>query len=231
MSEREARAWHHRVAAFFSPGAAGTYFHIKPAQQWTLIAFICLQGAVAVGTICLIAHFTRFPLMFPPLAPSAVILFASPLAATASPRTVILGHYLGLALGLSIAWLLSLLGHEALDPGSGLNWLRIASITLTTGLSAALMIAFNCLHPAAIGTAIIACMGLLPDWDQIFGLAFAVFLLVVEAYIFNRLFARLPYPLWAPISKDHPHHAHVGASDYTARLQRVRQVKRSKDST
>jgi CBS-domain-containing membrane protein len=147
-------------------------------------------------------------LLFPPLGPSAFILFHTPLAETASPRNVVLAHTLALLAGLgSVALMGSISPDAAVDPAAGLNWANVAAIALAMGLSGMAMITLGCVHPPAAATALIAAMGFLNNMAQISGVLIAVIILVLEAVFFNRILGGLPYPLWRfdpDVINDHP---------------------------
>jgi CBS-domain-containing membrane protein len=81
------------------------------------------------------------------------------------------------------------------DP-STMNWYRVAAIALAMGLIGGAMIGLRCVHPPAAASALIGAMGYLGNFTQIVGLPLAVVLLILEAYLFNRLLGGLPYPFW-----------------------------------
>jgi CBS-domain-containing membrane protein len=159
--------------------------------------FVFAAGAIALGTITIIAYLTDLPLLFPPLGPSAFILFYTPMSIGASPRSVILSHTLAVAAGLSSLWLFTLFlsGANLYDPAI-MNWYRVTVIAFSMGVICLLMILFKCVHPPAAASALIAAMGYLQNIEQILGLIVAVILLVLEGILFVKLIGGLPYPLW-----------------------------------
>jgi CBS-domain-containing membrane protein len=172
------------------------------------VMFVFTAGVTALGTITMMAYLTDLMLLFPPLGPSAFILFHTPLAETASPRNVVLAHTLALLAGLgSVALMGSISPDAAVDPAAGLNWANVAAIALAMGLSGMAMITLGCVHPPAAATALIAAMGFLNNMAQISGVLIAVIILVLEAVFFNRILGGLPYPLWRfdpYVINDHP---------------------------
>ncbi len=153
-------------------------------------------GAVSLGIITLMAMWTDMPLLFSPLAPSAFILFSTPLAPAGSPRNLILGHSLAVAIGLGL-----LHGANALWPEAGLltpatlGSVRVGVIIATMATISAVMLLIRCQHPPAAASAVLAVMGLL-DPMQALGLVTAATLLAVQATFMARVVAGLPYPLW-----------------------------------
>ncbi|MBN1824940.1 MAG: HPP family protein [Candidatus Eisenbacteria bacterium] len=162
-----------------------------------ILLFTFLSAATALAIITLAAYRTRFPLLFPPLGPSAFILFYAPLSASASPRSVVLAHGLSLFSGLAA---LAVVG--ALRPEAGLhnplvmNGSRVAAIALAMGAAAAGMIVLRAAHPPAAATALLAAMGFMNEPVKSIGLLAAVLLLVAQAFLFNRVLGGLPYPIW-----------------------------------
>ena len=86
----------------------------------------------------------RLPLLFPPLGPSAFILFYTPMSVAASPRNVIMAHFLAVGAGLGALHLLAafivlvsypaLQIHTTLSDASPTVTIRMRSIG-TRGLS------------------------------------------------------------------------------------------------
>ncbi|MEJ1296721.1 MAG: HPP family protein [Candidatus Sedimenticola sp. (ex Thyasira tokunagai)] len=159
--------------------------------------FVFIEAVSALAIISTTAYLIDLPLLFPPLGPSAFILFFTPLARTAAPRSVLLAHSMGLFVGLAMVGLFSLLFPDAaLSPGDSLNWARIATLSLAMGVASLGMILFHCEHPPAAATTLIAAMGFIDSHTQVFGYLVAVLLLILQAIIFNRMMGGLPFPLW-----------------------------------
>ena len=159
--------------------------------------FVLLEGAAALGVLSAVAYWTQLPLLFPPLGPSAFILFRMPMAATASPRAIFLAHLSGLAAGF-----LALTIGSFCFPGTKLNGTApldgsaILVLSLAMGMISFIMIWLRCIHPPAAATALIVAMGSITSPLQAFGFLAAVILLITLAFIFNRLLGGLPYPTW-----------------------------------
>ncbi len=186
-----------RMVAFFSRLQLWYLIRKIDNPHVLLVLFIFIAGAVALGTISIIAYLTRLPLLFPQLGPSAFILFHTPMSVTASPRNVLLSHTLAVACGLSALWLVAWIYPVAgLSDPFVLNWYRILVIALTMGASGVIMVGLKCIHPPAAASALIAAMGFLNSAEQVLGVIGAMMLLVLEAILFNRIIGGLPYPLW-----------------------------------
>jgi len=159
--------------------------------------FVFAEAVVALGIISAAAYLTKLPLLFPPLGPSAFVLFRTPMSAAACPRSVILSHAIALGIGLLFLQLSAALFPESVASGLlELSWPRVAAIALSMGAISIVMIALGCSHPPAAATAIIAAMGYFHNPLQIGGFLAAVGLLVAQAFLFHRLLGGLPYPRW-----------------------------------
>ena len=201
MSERRLMGAQHsflfRLIAFFSRLRLGYILRSRGYPRFLVMIFVFAAGAIALGTITIIAYLTALPLLFPPLGPSAFILFYTPMSISASPRSVILSHSLALAAGLSSLWLFKLiLPHANLYDPTVMNWYRVIVIAMSMGAICLMMIVAKCVHPPAAASALIAAMGYLQNVEQIVGFIAAVILLVLEGVIFIKLLGGLPYPFW-----------------------------------
>ena len=186
-----------RVIAFFSRLQLGYMLRSRGYPRFVVMIFVFAAGATALGTITIIAYLTDLPLLFPPLGPSAFILFYTPMSISASPRSIILAHTLAVAAGISSLGLFNLIlsSVNLYDP-TVMNWSRVIVIALSTGLICLMMIIIKCVHPPAAASALIAAMGYLQNVEQIAGLIVAVILLVLEGVFFIKILGGLPYPIW-----------------------------------
>ncbi len=186
-----------RVTAFFSRLQLEYLLRNMGNSRFLVVLFVFIAGATALGIITIAAYLTELPLLFPPLGPSAFILFHTPMSMTASPRNVILSHTMAVAAGLLSLWLIGMIyqGANLSDP-TMMNWYRVMAIALSMGLIGFMMVAVRCVHPPAAASALIAAMGYLANAEQVLGLIGAVILLVLEAIFFNRIIGGLPYPIW-----------------------------------
>jgi CBS domain-containing membrane protein len=200
--------WLYRVIAFFARLRFGYLLRGLQNRRLLQVVFVLTAGVTALGTITATAYLTNLMLLFPPLGPSAFILFHTPLAETASPRNVILAHTLALLAGLiSVALANVIIPDAGVHGQAGLNWASVIAIASAMGLASIAMVMLNCVHPPAAATALVAAMGFLNNLVQVGGVLIAVIILVCEAIVFNRILGGLPYPLWRfdpEVIKDHP---------------------------
>ncbi len=186
-----------RFIAFFARLQVGYLVRASKNPRIVAIFFAVSAGVTALGTITAVAYLTDLPLLFPPLAASAFILFNSPLSEGESPRSVILSHTIALFSGLASmhVFLMAFSESGLLNPME-LSWPRVGAIALAMGITSILMITIRCVHPAAAATGLIASMGFVLNAVQILGYLSAVILLVLEAFLLNRVLGGLPYPSW-----------------------------------
>lgn len=198
----------YRVIAFISRLRFWYLLRGLQNRRMLKVIFVLTAGVTALGTITAMAYLTNLMLLFPPLGPSAFILFHTPLAETASPRNVIMAHTLALLAGLISVALVGLIIPDAgVHGAAGLNWASVLAIATAMGLASMAMVMLRCVHPPAAATALIAAMGFLDNIVQVSGVLIAVIILVFEAVLFNRILGGLPYPLWRfnpEVIKDHP---------------------------
>jgi CBS-domain-containing membrane protein len=187
----------YRLIATLTQFQLGSVLRRARNPRLIVILFVFTAGAIALGIISGMAYLTRLPLLFPPLGPSAFILFHTPMSATASPRNVILSHLSALAVGLvTLSVATAIFPQANLSDPSVMTWPKVIAIASAMGATGLLMVTLRYPHPPAAATALLAVMGFLQNPMQIVGLAAAVLLLVAEAFVFNRLVGGLRYPVW-----------------------------------
>ncbi|MGH9344970.1 MAG: HPP family protein [Terriglobia bacterium] len=165
--------------------------------MWALFMFI--NGFIAIAIMSGIAMLSHTPFIFPSLGPTAVLLFYTPLAPTASPRHTIYGHAIGIICGYASLWIVSL-HHSPAATVSGVNGARILAAALSLALTGSIMILLKAAHPPAAATTLIISLGIVTRPFYLVVIEVAVVLLVLQGIIINRL-AGLDYPLWAKLEK------------------------------
>lgn len=166
----------------------------------SLSLFAFINGTITTALLSLLAYWTRSPLVFPSLGPTAFLLFHRPLAPAACPRNALAGHLLAILMG----WLsLSVMGLTHTPPilEVGVTGPRIIAAALSLGLTSGLMILLAVPHPPAGATTLIVSLGLIHEPWKYPLLMVGVFLLIVQGFVINRA-AGLPYPLWNPVDSE-----------------------------
>ena len=166
--------------------------HFPPKLVRTVYVFV--NGFVTIGLLALLALLSGNPFVFPSLGPTAYLLFFSPLAKTCSPRNTILGHAIGIICGYG-AFIVTGAGALPFGVHAGIFWPRILAAALSLSVTGALMVLLGVSHPPAGATTLIISLGIISKPRELVIIEVAVFLLVAQALVINRL-AGLPYPLW-----------------------------------
>ena len=181
-------------------GLAGRFRLPALTQRYNSVAvlgaFALINGCISIGLMSAAAWATRQPLVFPSLGPTAFLLFYTPHAASASPRSTVIGHLIGVLAGYLA---LVLFGLVSAGPATsaGVSAARVGAAALSLGLTAGFMVWLRVPHPPAGATTLIVSLGILHTPEQLAVLMLGVLLLVAQGIAINRL-AGLDYPLWAP---------------------------------
>lgn len=166
--------------------------HFSPRLVRSLYVFV--NGFVTIGVLAVLALVSRNPFVFPSLGPTAYLLFFSPLAKTSSPRNTIFGHAIGLICGYA-AFVITGAGALPFGVHEGIFWPRILAAALSLSATGAFMVLLDVSHPPAGATTLIVSLGIISIPRELLIIEVAVFLLVAQALVINRL-AGLAYPIW-----------------------------------
>ena len=157
-------------------------------------AYVFVNGFITIGLLALLALLSGNPFVFPSLGPTAYLLFFSPLDNASSPRNTILGHAIAIFCGYC-AFAATGAGAQPFAAHLGIFWPRILAAALSLSTTAALMVLLRISHPPAGATTLIISLGIISKPRELVIIEVAVFLLVAQALVINRL-AGLPYPFW-----------------------------------
>ena len=158
-------------------------------------AYVFVNGFVTIALLALLALVSRNPFVFPSLGPTAYLLFFAPLGRTSSPRNTIIGHAIGLICGYG-AFVITGAGALPFGLHPGIFWPRIVASALSLSATGAFMVLLDVSHPPAGATTLIVSLGIISKPRELVIIEVAVFLLVAQALLINRL-AGLSYPLWS----------------------------------
>jgi CBS-domain-containing membrane protein len=156
--------------------------------------YVFVNGFITIGLLALLALLTGNPFVFPSLGPTAYLLFLSPLSRTSSPRNTVGGHAIGLVCGY-MAYVVTGASKLPFGVHPGIFWPRILAAALSLSVTGACMILFDISHPPAGATTLIVSLGIISKPRELVVIEIAVFLLVGQALLINRL-AGVPYPKW-----------------------------------
>ncbi|MGH9342448.1 MAG: HPP family protein [Terriglobia bacterium] len=164
-----------------------------PRSVWSLYIFV--NGFLTIALLALLAVLTGSPFVFPSLGPTAYLLFTAPLAVHACPRNTILGHAIGLICGYGALYITGMTNMPYGQPG-GVYWPRILAAALSLSATGAFMVLLRAGHPPAGATTMIVSLGIISKPKELVIIEGAVFILVAQALVINRL-AGLHYPFWS----------------------------------
>lgn len=159
-----------------------------------------INGGLAILVISVFAWLIDLPLLFPALGPTAFILFSAPFSRAAAPRSVILGHFIGIGCGW-LAWQATgvLSGSPVGIPIGG--WPLYCSGATALALTGLLLVRARCPHPPACASALVIALGGVSTWMAVLAMALAVVLVTAQGVGINRL-AGVRVPLWASRSEE-----------------------------
>jgi len=172
--------------------------------------YVFVNSFITIGILALLALVSRNPFVFPSLGPTAYLLFFSPLAKTCSPRNTIFGHAIGIICGYG-AFVVTGAGALPFGVNPGIFWPRILAAALSLSATGAFMVLLDVSHPPAGATTLIISLGIISKPRELVIIEVAVFLLVAQALVINRL-AGLPYPMWNAAASINPVNEDLGSS-------------------
>lgn len=161
---------------------------------WAL--FVCINSAITIGVLALVALATHAPFVFPSLGPAAYVLFFHPKMPTAAPRHAVFGHGIALLGGYFALWVTGL-RHAPSTVAMGMTWPRVAAAAISLAVTGGAIVLAKCEHPPAGATALIVSLGIITRPRYLLIIELAVLVMVGQAIVINRL-AGLDYPLWSP---------------------------------
>lgn len=167
----------------------------RHSPKTVMAVFNLVNSGVSIALVALVALVTQEAFIFPSLGATAFILFYVPMAQPASPRNTLCGHFIGAVMGLLALYLFGLQDAPSAFL-TGVDLSRVGAVAVAMGLTSCLMVGLGVAHPPAGATALIVSLGLMPDPAQLPVLMAGVLLLLLHAFVINRL-AGLPYPLWS----------------------------------
>ncbi len=206
----------YRMVAFWARLQVRYLLTLTRHQHLVSMLFVLASGATAIGIITFMAWLTDLPLLFPPLGPSAFILFYTPLAESACPRNVTLAHGLAVCCGLA-AFHGSAAIFGVAETAATFSWHSVAAMVAAMASVSLAMVALHCVHPPAAATSLIAAMGYVENSIQGIGIMAAVLLLVAAAIVFNRYIGGLPYPYWSFDPQVLRSYSHLAGLPHTSR--------------
>ncbi len=155
--------------------------------------FVAASLALAVSGFG--AYLFNQPLLFPSLGPTVFLVFETPMAAGASPRNTIIGHFVAIGVGIFSLALFGLLDEPSVLQ-AGVTLPRVGAAVLSLALTEAVLILIRALHAPSGATVLIVSLGFLHTPEELLTMAGGVVLLTAAAWFINRAFG-VPVPIWS----------------------------------
>lgn len=179
---------------------AGLLGRLDERQAVSLVAAV--NGGLAILAIGSFSWITDLPLTFPALGPTAFILFSTPMTESAAPRSIVLGHFSGMASGWAVWHLMSTVVDGPVSIQTG-GLALVVSASLALAVTCGLLVRLSCPHPPACASSLIIALGAVTDWVDVLLMAVAVIWMTTQAVAVNR-FAGMPVPIWSPAVRTDP---------------------------
>lgn len=151
------------------------------------LALMAVAGVVALGA--------KQTLLFPSLGPTAMLFFARPLPPECTVKNVVVGHWVGILVGLVM---LEVFGLRALPSAvtHGLDAKRVVAAALSVAVTATVLRLIRSPHAPAGASTLIVSLGLLTTNKQLLMMGASVALIAVAGAALNFL-TGVQVPLWS----------------------------------
>jgi len=159
----------------------------------SVYALVC--GGLCIGVMSLAAWLSRSGLIFASLGPSAFLFFYAPRSFSAAPRSALVGHFVGAAVGFASLYIffgtsqIPSIVHERME------WQYICTAAFSLGLTSAIMVFLDAPHPPAGSTTLLVALGFMSTLEKVAYLMLAVVMLTGISILLNRL-TGIKYSLW-----------------------------------
>lgn len=155
---------------------------------------IVTSGTLSIIVVGILAHFTKQPLLFASLGPSAYLFFEEPMSDKSTPRNSIVGHVVGMAVGYACLVALGL-SHQPDVLKAGVTIPRIFAAALSVGFTGAVLTLLRASHPPAGATTLLVSLGFFTSLKELACIAVGVLIVTGLALAINR-FLGASVPLW-----------------------------------
>jgi CBS-domain-containing membrane protein len=149
---------------------------------------MCLVVLAMAGCVGLLLH---QPWLFPSLGPTAMLFFESPEQDSARPLNTLVGHVVGILVGLGCLWLFGMSGAPP-APVGGLTPGYVAAGALSVAVTTFALTMLRRPHPPAGASTLIVSLGILTTASQLLSMVGAVALITVAGWGGNALLGTRP---------------------------------------
>lgn len=151
-----------------------------------LFCAVTLAVAGAIGLV------TKQPWLFPSLAPTTILFFASPNQRSSRPVNAIVGHFIAIGVGYACYLAFGLAGSPPALVG-GLTPAYVAAGALSVAFTTLILELIRLPHPPAGASTLLVSLGILAQPVALFDMAGAVVLITAIGWAFNLAIGR-----WRP---------------------------------
>lgn len=149
-----------------------------------------LSAAVLTATGC-VGLLLHEPWLFPSLGPTVMLFFESPEQPSARPLNTLVGHLVGIGVGLGCLYAFGLAGQPS-APVGGLTVGYVAAGVLSVAVTTLVLTLLGLPHPPAGASTLIVSLGILSTPVQIVSMVGAVILVTGLGWGLNRLLGTSP---------------------------------------
>jgi HPP family len=175
--------------------ATRRYGVLGAATYATILSFVVLALAGTIGLM------TRLPWLFPSLGPTVMLFFESPTQASARPLNTLVGHGVGIVVGIGSLVAFGLLG-EAPATIAGLSPRYLFAASVSVAVTTLVLTLIKLPHPPAGASTLIISLGILTTPQQLLSMAGAVVLITAIGWGLNLLLGTRPSPLRSESQRD-----------------------------
>lgn len=120
----------------------------------TVVCFVVLASSGVIGLLI------ATPWLFPSLGPTVMVMLGSPRDPSARPLNAMIGHGVGIAVGVGCLFLFGEAGHPS-APVAGLTWGYVLAGATSVALTALVLDMLERPHPPAGATTLIISLGII----------------------------------------------------------------------
>lgn len=169
-------------------GLAVRHLSKARSRQWPRSLYIPFAAAVAIALPGALAVWTRRPLLFASLGPTAVLMVQEPHHPAADWYNALTGHALGILAACGVVWLLGLACVPSVFDQHEIGWTRVSAAVLSLGLAVTLENLAQVRHPPAASTTLLIALGSFrPNWRDSAMILIGVGAVTFGAEILKRL--------------------------------------------
>jgi CBS-domain-containing membrane protein len=155
--------------------------------------FSAVLSVVVLAAVGGVGLASQLPWLFPSLGPTVMLLFESPRQPSSRPLNVLVGHGVGILVGVGCLAAFGLFGQQPVPVG-GLTPGYLLSGAISVAVTTLVLTAIKLPHPPAGASTLIVSLGILTAPDELLTMGGAVLLTCVLGWGLNILLGTRPLP-------------------------------------